>query len=65
MGKSCIGRDGAHCVVKVPLGTIVHDRETGALVADIGEEGERVVATNTATVGTNMQARRPRGPMGF
>ncbi|MEE2719125.1 MAG: GTPase ObgE [Planctomycetota bacterium] len=43
MGKSCIGRDGADCIVKVPLGTIVHDRETGELVADIGTADERVV----------------------
>ena len=43
MGKSRIGRDGAHCIVKVPLGTIVHDRETGELVADISEPEERVV----------------------
>lgn len=43
MGKSRIGRDGASCIVKVPLGTLVHDRETGELVADINEAGQRVV----------------------
>ncbi|MDG2200254.1 MAG: Obg family GTPase CgtA [Phycisphaerales bacterium] len=43
MGKSRIGRDGASCIIKVPLGTLVHDRETGELVADINEVGQRIV----------------------
>ncbi|MCH2149474.1 MAG: 50S ribosome-binding GTPase, partial [Phycisphaerales bacterium] len=43
MGKSCIGRDGADCIVKVPLGTLVFDRESKALLADISDPGQRVI----------------------
>ena len=43
MGKSRIGRDGADCIVKVPLGTLVFERESGDLIADISEPDQRVV----------------------
>ncbi|MCA9286129.1 MAG: GTPase ObgE [Phycisphaerales bacterium] len=43
-GSRCYGRDGADCVVKVPLGTLVFDDESGELVADISRPGQRVVA---------------------
>ena len=43
MGKSCIGRDGADCIVKVPLGTLVFDRESKALLADISDSQQRVI----------------------
>lgn len=42
-GASCHGRDGADVVAKVPLGTLVHDAETGELVADISTPGQRVI----------------------
>ena len=43
MGKSRIGRDGADCIIKVPLGTLVFERETGDLIADISEPEQRLV----------------------
>ena len=43
MGKSRIGRDGADCVIKVPLGTLVFERESGDLIADISEPEQRLV----------------------
>ncbi|MCD8200927.1 MAG: GTPase ObgE [Clostridia bacterium] len=39
--KNCTGRGGEDCVVKVPLGTVVRDEETGAVIADIFAAGER------------------------
>jgi len=36
------GRGGEDLVVEVPLGTRVYDAETGALLADLTEHGERV-----------------------
>jgi len=43
MGKDCDGRVGKSAVLRMPLGTIVTDRETGNVVAEIVEDGQRVV----------------------
>ena len=37
------GKRGADLVIKVPVGTVVHDKMTGALVADMYEAGRRKV----------------------
>ncbi len=42
-GKDCYGRAGKDLVVRVPLGTQVFDRETGALLFDVDEAHKRVV----------------------
>ncbi|NNM27821.1 MAG: Obg family GTPase CgtA, partial [Phycisphaerales bacterium] len=44
MGRSKHGADGDDCIVPVPLGTLVFDRDTGDLLADITEVGQRFVA---------------------
>jgi len=43
MGSNMYGRGGHDEVVKIPVGTLVYDNETGELIADIVEEGQRVV----------------------
>ena len=43
MGKNRAGGRGADAVLKVPVGTQVTDEETGALIADLTAEGQRVV----------------------
>ena len=43
MGRNRAGGRGADAVLKVPVGTQVFDEETGALLADLTEPGERVV----------------------
>ena len=42
-GQKMFGKRGKDLVVNVPLGTEVYDEETGLLVADITEVGQRVV----------------------
>ena len=42
-GSRKTGRDGASVEVKVPVGTIVRDLDTGELLADLTRDGERVV----------------------
>lgn len=37
------GRNGRDEVVRVPVGTVVHDRETGEVLADLVEDGQRAV----------------------
>jgi GTP-binding protein len=43
MGRNRAGGRGADALLKVPVGTQVFDEETGALLADLTEEGQRVV----------------------
>jgi GTP-binding protein len=42
-GKSMAGADGRDCLVPVPLGTLVFDAHTGALLADISQPGANIV----------------------
>ncbi len=42
-GKDCHGRRGRDLRIKVPLGTLVYDLETGDLLADIDKEGQEAV----------------------
>jgi GTPase len=42
-GADCSGKDGEHCIMRLPLGTIVIDTETGQPVAEIIEDGQQVV----------------------
>ena len=46
MGKNRAGGRGADVVLKVPVGTQVIDEETGAMLADLTKEGERVVVAH-------------------
>jgi GTP-binding protein len=41
-GKRQYGRQGEDCLVRVPVGTIIEDRETNARVADLTEIGQTV-----------------------
>jgi GTPase len=41
-GSNCSGRDGQDLIVQLPVGTIVTDAETGDLVHDFSEPGERI-----------------------
>ncbi len=42
-GKNKRGRDGADVMIRVPLGTVIKDDETGGLLGDLTEEGQRVL----------------------
>ena len=43
-GKSQTGRNAPPCRIPVPLGTVVHDFETGELLADLTEPGQEFLA---------------------
>ena len=43
-GKKQHGRKGKDCLVKVPPGAIIKDAETGEVLADLIEDGERFLA---------------------
>jgi GTPase len=42
-GADCHGRDGKPCEMRMPLGTIVTDLATDKIVAEIIEDGQRIV----------------------
>ncbi len=41
--KSCHGGDGADCIVRMPVGTIVSDAETGEILVDLTKPDQRCV----------------------
>ncbi len=44
MGRHKYGRKGADCVLRVPVGTLITDHNTGELVADLSVDGVQAVA---------------------
>lgn len=43
-GKQMTGAESPDVLVKVPVGTVVKDFETGAVIGDLTEDGQRVIA---------------------
>jgi|UniRef100_UPI00404A79ED GTPase len=43
LGSDQHGRDGKACVLRMPLGTVVTDENTGKVVAEIIEDGQQVI----------------------
>jgi GTP-binding protein len=42
MGSNCSGYDGEEVTIELPVGSVVRDKGTGDLIADLTREGERV-----------------------
>src|ERR687896_886583 len=43
MGSDCNGRAGSDIELRVPVGTLVRDEQSGELVADLAKDGERAL----------------------
>jgi len=41
--KKCTGKRGSDLIIKVPCGTIIKDKETGLIIADLVEDGQSEV----------------------
>ena len=41
--KNCFGKSGADLVLKVPLGTVIRDKETKNVIADMFEDGQKKI----------------------
>ena len=54
-GSNCTGRDGDPIILKVPVGTIVYDRDTGELVHDFSQPDERLVVAHGGRGGRGNQ----------
>jgi len=42
-GRNCTGKSGDDLVVAVPVGTIVHEEDTGELIGDLVRDGQRLL----------------------
>lgn len=40
---NCTGKNGQDLIIKVPLGTVISDDETGGIIADLTDNGEKIV----------------------
>src|SRR5947208_9672111 len=43
MGSNCSGHDGADVTIELPVGSVVRDKATDEIIADLTEEGQRAV----------------------
>lgn len=41
--KNCFGKAGENLILRVPLGTVIRDRETGNIIADMFSDGQKKV----------------------
>jgi GTP-binding protein len=54
-GSNCTGRDGESVILKVPVGTIVYDNETGEKVHDFSQPDERIIVAHGGRGGRGNQ----------
>ena len=63
-GSNCSGQDGASVTVKVPVGTVVYDEETGERLVDFTEAGQSFVVAKGGRGGTRQSTLRHLHPSG-
>jgi len=54
-GSNCTGSDGIDTILKVPVGTLLYDDETGGLIHDFATVGERIVVAKGGRGGRGNQ----------
>src|SRR6201990_2098124 len=54
-GSNCTGRDGEHIILKVPVGTIVYDHNTGERLFDFSEPDQKLVVAHGGRGGRGNQ----------
>ena len=61
MAKSCHGKNSKDLIVKVPVGTVVYNSETGKVIADLATAGQRKVIAQGGRGGRgNIRFATPR-----
>jgi GTP-binding protein len=55
MGSNCTGRDGKDIVLKVPVGTVVYNAESGELIHDFQQPDERLIVARGGRGGRGNQ----------
>ncbi|MBF0619912.1 MAG: GTPase ObgE [Candidatus Omnitrophica bacterium] len=56
--KGAAGRDGKDCLLRVPVGTILIDEETGLLIRDLSTAGEHVIVARGGKGGIGNKRRK-------
>ncbi|MBN1490704.1 MAG: GTPase ObgE, partial [Phycisphaerae bacterium] len=56
MGKNMHGRNGEHCIIRVPPGTLVYDRDHGMLLKDLDQPGMQVCVAQGGRGGRGNEA---------
>lgn len=63
--RQCSGKAGEDLIVPVPLGTVVHDAETGELIGDLTRDGDRLLVAQAGRGGlgnTHFKSSTNRAP---
>jgi GTP-binding protein len=55
MGSNCSGQTGDDVVIELPIGSVVRDKQSGDLLADLTHEGERVLVARGGRGGLGNQ----------
>lgn len=55
LGSNCSGKSGEDVVIELPVGSIVRDRDTDELIADLVEEGTRILVVKGGRGGLGNQ----------
>src|SRR2546428_6448477 len=55
MGSNCSGQQGDDVVIELPVGSVVRDKQTGDVLADLTSEGERVLVAKGGRGGWGTQ----------
>ena len=67
-GRNCTGKRGEDCVIRVPVGTVVYDEETGEEIGDLTEPGQRLRVAKGGRHGlgnTHFKSSTNRAPRQF
>ena len=55
MGSNCSGQHGADATIELPVGSVVRDKNTGEVIADLTEDGQQVVVAKGGRGGLGNQ----------
>ncbi|GAC1436465.1 MAG: GTPase ObgE [Thermoanaerobaculia bacterium] len=55
MGSNCSGLNGADVTIELPLGSVVRDRDSGEIIADLAEDGQSIVVAKGGRGGQGNQ----------
>jgi len=64
-GSNCTGKSGEDCIVRVPVGTLVHERDTGETLGDLVTAGQRLLVAQGGRHGlgnTHFKSSTNRAP---
>src|ERR1700692_4551272 len=55
MGSNCSGYDGDDITIELPVGSVVRDKATGEMIADLAHDGERILVAKGGRGGWGYQ----------